>query len=738
MGFVILKSRTSAYNQAIELTNTHAKKAAADVKFLIERDMSLVRTLAKGFVVYDEMEEADWLDLMKKMYRPLYAANPQFYALWDSWEMKYFKPGWDKDYGRNSFQIWKENGILLEKLEERSLTGDPELYGTFKKGAVEAIWEPYLDNSTAVTEKHLMASLCVPTLIDGEYRGMVGVDILLDQFQKIVETIKPFEEGYAFLISNGGIIAGHPTSEYINKNISEVYEEDFNNNAIGAKIKTGESFNYISRDKFGNGHYFTYEPITVAETGTPWSLCVSVPLDQINMEADKNFRISLIIGIFVILILAVLLTIIALNISNPISKLTSSIKRLANGEISKDMIQDIDSGDEIEEMGIALNRAIEGLTEKNLFATEIGAGNLNKELDLISENDILGESLIEMQTSLKKAKEDEENLKKEDQKRRWSNEGLAKFGDILRQNYNELSDLSYSIIKNLVHYLGANQGGLFVKDETLDEGEQDRFLLDAAFAFDRRKYINKEVEIGDGLVGTCAIEKQTVYITDIPQDYVEITSGLGGANPNALLIVPLKLEDDVYGIIEIASFKQLEQHEIEFVEKLGESIASTIASVKVNARTAMLLEKSQQQAEEMAAQEEEMRQNLEELQATQEEMARKRAESEAMEEALNSSVGILELDFNKRIISCNDLLLTTINLQEEDINGKFHFDFILDERINSEEYIHIWNSLKSGEKVKDKAMYSFNGKESMFNESYVPVQDENGDYSKVILVLTER
>src|SRR5690606_14633249 len=126
--------------------------------------------------------------------------------------------------------------------------------------------------------------------------------------------------------------------------------------------------------------------------------------------------------------------------------------------------------------------------------------------------------------------------------------------------------------------------------------------------------------------GTVWQEGELTYLTDIPEDYVQITSGLGKANPRSILVVPLKLNEDVLGVIEIASFKEYEAYQIEFIKKLSENVASTISTSKINRRTKILLEQTQQQAEEMRAQEEEMRQNMEELSATQEEMKRKEQE----------------------------------------------------------------------------------------------------------------
>src|SRR6056297_3621270 len=97
-----------------------------------------------------------------------------------------------------------------------------------------------------------------------------------------------------------------------------------------------------------------------------------------------------------------------------------------------------------------------------------------------------------------------------------------------------------------------------------EDDEGNNFLnLKSAFAFDRKKFMERKIPLGDGLVGTCAIEKQSIYMTDIPEDYMEVTSGLGDSNPDCLLIVPLKIEEEVMGVVEIASLKKFEDYQIE-------------------------------------------------------------------------------------------------------------------------------------------------------------------------------
>lgn len=262
------------------------------------------------------------------------------------------------------------------------------------------------------------------------------------------------------------------------------------------------------------------------------------------------------------------------------------------------------------------------------FADAISQGDLEAEYSL-DETDDLGQSLMNMRGSLSEASQREKHEK-------FINVGLATIGEILRNNVNNLDELCDQVISELVNYMKANQGAIFIQEES--EIEDQVLELKAARAYERKKHINKTLNIGQGLVGQAYLEQEPILLTDIPEDYVAITSGLGKATPRCILVIPLKSNEDVVGVIEMASFQKFDDLDIEFMQRVGESIASTVLSAKINQKTVKLLEDSEIMTEQMQAQEEEMRQNLEELQATQEEMARTQNELKTKESNIRSLI----------------------------------------------------------------------------------------------------
>lgn len=176
----------------------------------------------------------------------------------------------------------------------------------------------------------------------------------------------------------------------------------------------------------------------------------------------------------------------------------------------------------------------------------------------IEEKDLISIAIQKIRTEMAK-------LKQEEGQRLWISQGLAKFAEILR-NKADIKEYTYQVISSLVKYVGANQGGLFI--EYTDESGERYLELTACVAYNKRKIEEKRISEGQGILGQCMLEKHFIFLTDIPENYVRITSGLGEATPRNIVIAPLLLSENFYGVIELALFEVMKPHQVEFLKEV--------------------------------------------------------------------------------------------------------------------------------------------------------------------------
>ena len=262
-----------------------------------------------------------------------------------------------------------------------------------------------------------------------------------------------------------------------------------------------------------------------------------------------------------------------------------------------------------------IENSIKNFKSATVFIREVSGGNFSVKWEGITEQneslnrENLAGELVRMRDQMKA-------IKKQDDTRNWVSEGLAKFSEILRKDQEDIQSLSYNSLVFITKYMKAQQGALFV---LRDDHDGSQYLdMAACYAFNRKKHVAKRVEIGQGLIGQTYLEGRTVVMTEIPNGYTHITSGLGDSTPNCILIVPFKSNDKIEAVIELAGFKKFETYEIEFMEKIGEIVAATLGSVRNTDTMKTLLNQFKSQTEQLRAQEEELRQNMEEMEATQE------------------------------------------------------------------------------------------------------------------------
>lgn len=741
IGYISYIFQQRSLKNAKILVDTNVKEHANLVMTKLNEYMLATRVLASEFEAYYALPETERRNYFSDFLINVLKYNDDFISVWsicepntiDKLDSIHINASGSTYLGNFSPTYYKDNGEIKIMPSTSTVLFQGDYFTIPKSTGQETILEPYYYNYTENEgDSVLETNLIVPiNNQNNEFIGVVGVDVTLQTFNTMIKKIKPFNKGFAFLISKEGIIVAHEKEFLAGKSVDSLpgfkyFPQDFKSN-----IYNGKPFSFIINDKNNvSKDYITVVPFYIGESGTPWSIAISVPVRTIMKKANQSFYLAIIIGLAGLVLLTIVIWLIANNIINPILKTTNQLKELSKGEIDANKLLNINSKDEIGVMANAVDTLIKGLVSTVEFSNQIGQGNLDAKFDLLSDEDVLGSSLIKMRESLKQAQKEEEIGKVEDQKRNWTTQGIAKFGELLRENNDNMEEMAYYVIHNLAKYIDAIQCAFFIlNDETNTEL---KFDLIATEAFKRRKYITKSIISGETLIGRATEEGKTIHLTSLPDEYIDITTGISGEKPKNLLIVPLLVNDEIFGALELISFNTFADYQIEFVEKIGESIASTIGGVKANIRTSELLEKSKKQADELSQQEEEMRQNMEEMQATQEEAAKRESEMKGLINGINTITLVSEYDLDGQIVQINDELLNIYGLSRHQVLGKYRGSFEADSQVNKQEFDKLWADLQKGKTRKRIHHMIVNNKDIWLNEIYTPIFNSEGDPVKIL------
>lgn len=261
------------------------------------------------------------------------------------------------------------------------------------------------------------------------------------------------------------------------------------------------------------------------------------------------------------------------------------------------------------ELKYIIDKKNESINKNTLFADKIGKGDFSANIDNIDKKDTLQNSLLLMRDNLIT------NINKEAEQN-WIAKGRDIISNILRLN-NNIEHLAYDVLNNVINYSNIIQGAFYLYDE------DNKIIKNiATYAYNRKRYINQEFKIGQGLIGQAAYEMDIIYRTEIPDNYVTIKSGiLGDKKPSSILILPLISDEKLQGIIELASIDdEISELEINFFKKISAITAQAIFNLKANLKTEQLLKESQKMTKELKKNEEKLQENAEQMQVTQKEL----------------------------------------------------------------------------------------------------------------------
>jgi HAMP domain-containing protein/signal transduction histidine kinase/DNA-binding response OmpR family regulator len=274
-------------------------------------------------------------------------------------------------------------------------------------------------------------------------------------------------------------------------------------------------------------------------------------------------------------------------------------------------------------------------------ATAVTQGDLTRSITVEAQGEVaaLKDTINEMIRNLK-------DTTQKNTEQDWLKTNLAKFSRML-QGQKDLNAVGRLILSELAPVVTAQHAVFYVLDTS---NESPQLTLLASYASKGRSQHGKRVELGEGLLGQCALEKQKIVLTDVPRTYLRISSGLGSAAPSSVLVLPVVFEGNVKGVLELASFDGFSQTHQAFLEQLTESIGIVINTIEANMRTEDLLKQSQSLAHELQSRQEELQQTNQELQEKarllahqNEEVERKNREVEQARQALEEKATQLAL-----------------------------------------------------------------------------------------------
>jgi len=261
-------------------------------------------------------------------------------------------------------------------------------------------------------------------------------------------------------------------------------------------------------------------------------------------------------------------------------------------------------------------------------ATAVTKGDLTRSIQVAAQGEVafVKDNINEMIRNLR-------DTTSRNNEQDWLKTNLAKFSRML-QGQRDLLTVARMILSELAPVVSAQQGVFYIIDSAENDGNESELKLLASYAFRDRKGVNSRFALGEGLVGQAALEKERILISNVPDDYVRISSGLGGAAPRNIVVLPILFEGQVKAVMELSSAEEFNSTHQAFLDQLTESIGIVLNTIEANTRKENLLKQSQSLAGELQSRQEELQQTNQEL----EEKARQLFEQNAEVERKNREV----------------------------------------------------------------------------------------------------
>jgi len=283
--FVSYKSQPIQKESLFEIAKETAYRYGNQIDAHLEICMDAVRTLSQSFEGYKSIPIQNRRDFFNILLKQVLEKNPKFFGVWTAWEPQALD-GLDNKYvntiGHDQtgrfvpYWVRNENKIIVEPLKDYDKEGAGDYYLIAKKTGKETVVNPYMYKT--VGKDVLMISMVIPILEEGKVIGVVGIDILLDDLQTIVDSVKPLKFGYVFILANNGSVVAHPNKDIVNKSFAQLQSELDKKYRIVENFKNGIPVFFTDKNQFEQDLALTYSiPIKIGKSPDYWGFMAVIP-----------------------------------------------------------------------------------------------------------------------------------------------------------------------------------------------------------------------------------------------------------------------------------------------------------------------------------------------------------------------------------------------------------------------------------------------------------------------------
>ena len=300
----------------------------------------------------------------------------------------------------------------------------------------------------------------------------------------------------------------------------------------------------------------------------------------VQRNANRLTMLSIVMLTAIMLLNSVLLS---KRVIRPIARLRKVTEVISTGELDCEISST--GKDEIGQLAASFSQMLASLKNIVRQANTIATGDYTTDIVPRSDRDELGIAIRKMTKNLRE-------VSAENERQDWIKTGIAELGDAIRGEL-ELEEFGQSVLNYFAYYLDIKVGAFYVAEGA------ELLRMTSGYAYSGREDSSDDFAFGEGLVGQAAQRKNSILFTDVPKGYVTIRSAVGEASPNTIMVVPILFEGVVKGVLELGSFHELTEIQMEFVERAVENIGIALNSVQSRAHLKKLLEVNRSQAEEL-------------------------------------------------------------------------------------------------------------------------------------------